>query len=196
MFLCFYVARTQLHVEKVGSCAWKPTIVQTLPAKRICLSVGNISFSRSKGRGPVFLAVICLTSGSVVGQCQVEQRSRIPPANPELNATPSLHEACHEQSRYSMPANDFCSRKREEGRKNGKKKSQGRWFWLHLYKLLVSESAGWWHPGSKTCSKKKFGAATNNFHYWLPCRLLSRINWPITFQKTVKNVHPSPRWCL
>lgn len=56
-------------------------------------------FSRSKGRGPVFLAVICLTSGGVAGQCQVEQRNRIPPANPELNATPSLREACHEQSR-------------------------------------------------------------------------------------------------
>lgn len=84
------------------------------PPKQPCLSLSHILFSRRKGRGPVFLAVICLTSGSVAGQCQVEQRGRIPPAYPELNATPSLHQACHEQSRKSMPANGSCSGRREE----------------------------------------------------------------------------------
>lgn len=121
------VARAQPHVEKVGSCAWEPTIVQTPlePEKLVSVLVTflfSFFFSRSEGRGPVFLAVICLTSGSVAGQCQVEQRSRIPPANPELNATPSLHEACHEQSRQSMPANDFCWGKREEGGGRGEKR--------------------------------------------------------------------------
>lgn len=101
----FYVASG----KSLGSCGKSgimcmKTFNGANPPEPKKLSVSNISFfffffSRSEGRGPVFLAVICLTSGSVTGQCQVEQRSRIPPAYPELNATPSLHQACHEQSR-------------------------------------------------------------------------------------------------
>lgn len=92
------VAKTQLHLENAKEkngivCMRTPSLSQKRPG----LSVRNLAFS-SKGRGPVLLAVICLTLGSVGGQCQVERRSKIPPAYPELNATPSLHEACHEQN--------------------------------------------------------------------------------------------------
>lgn len=125
MFLCFSFGKWQNPVScgKSGIMSMKTYIrrlhththTHTQRRKKKPLSVSNIPFSRSKGRGPVFLAVICLTSGSIVGQCQVEQRSRIPPAYPELNATPSIREACHQQSRWSMHASQWFLLREEGG---------------------------------------------------------------------------------
>lgn len=83
-------------------------------------SLGGVletSLFSTRGRGPVSLAVICLTLGSVGGQRQVERSSKTPPAQPELKATPSLHEACHEQNHQSLPGNDSFSRRVEGGGK-------------------------------------------------------------------------------
>lgn len=127
-FFFFLLFTWQVVCGKAGSCRWKPTKVQGKKRKKkpkLFLGLSNTSFSRSEGRRPVFLAVICLRSGSVVGQCQVEQRSRIPPCIPRAQ--------CNSQSSWSMSwteplehASQWFPRK--EDWREAWKKYQGRWF--------------------------------------------------------------------
>lgn len=114
----------------VAGGVWKSRIMslkthKSTGGKKTFLGLSNTSFSRSEGRRPVVLAVICLRSGSVIGQCQVEQRSRIPPCIPRAQ--------CNSQSSWSMSwteplehASQWFPRK-EDWRKAWKK-CQGRWF--------------------------------------------------------------------
>lgn len=105
MSLCLYVTSGRSPApcgkkRKKRSKQHRKTPSRPAKKKRPRLSRSNILFSRREGRAPVFLAVICLTSGRVAGPCQVEQRSRNPPAYPELNATPRLHEQSQKDKRW------------------------------------------------------------------------------------------------
>lgn len=123
-FFAFYVAGgvwksriMSLKTHKSTGKKWKKT--------KLFLGLSNTSFSRSEGRRPVFLAVICLRSGSVVGQSQVEQRSRIPPCIPQAQ--------CNSQSSWSMSWTEALEHASQwfphkEDWREAWKKYQGRWF--------------------------------------------------------------------
>lgn len=131
MSLCLYVTVGRSPApcgkkRKKRSKQHRKTPSRPAKKKRPRLSRSNILFSRREGRAPVFLAVICLTSGRVAGPCQVEQRSRNPPAYPELNATPRLHEQSQKEGQAmgsSQKTNTAHERDRQKHQKSRENES-------------------------------------------------------------------------
>lgn len=134
MFLCFYVARAQLHLEKVGSCAWKPTIVQPHEPKKPCLSVRNIFFQEQGKRASL--------PGCDLSD--IRQRCRPVPSRAENQKSPCLPwSQCNSQSSQSMSWTEplehasqwFLLKEGEEWEKRAKKLKADGFDFIYTYKL-------------------------------------------------------------